>query len=334
MGRRLRPWSAVRVGLPLLPLLVAPAALAGQLATVDVEENLRAEPNGAILARVLPGALLSVEEPGERWIGVRLEGWVWSRSVDATEREGYDLVVTASPSENLRSEPNGTVLARMREGMLLEELERRDAWIRVRRTASMWAPSLRVDPAADEGAEETSTTGGPPAASLSVPGGGALRTAPDGDTLVVLPPGADLHLLERRGSWARVRLEGWLWAPPRPDSARAEPARVAPSSVRADPQRYVGRIVTWVLQFISLERAERGRSELFGGEPYLLTREPGDAGGFVYVAVPPDRLDEVDGLVPLERITVMGRIRSGRSDVTGNPILDLIQLERRGSAGG
>jgi hypothetical protein len=36
----------------------------------------------------------------------------------------------------------------------------------------------------------------------------------------------------------------------------------------------------------------------------------------------------VEGLIPLERIRVEGRIRAGAAAFTGNPILDLVELTR------
>ncbi|MDH3423631.1 MAG: hypothetical protein OEN00_11610, partial [Gemmatimonadota bacterium] len=64
------------------------------------------------------------------------------------------------------------------------------------------------------------------------------------------------------------------------------------------------------------------------GEPFLLTRFGGPEGPFVYVAVPPEREAEVEGLVPLERIRVTARVRTGASALTGTPIVDLLNLER------
>jgi hypothetical protein len=86
--------------------------------------------------------------------------------------------------------------------------------------------------------------------------------------------------------------------------------------------------VTWELQFVSFERAERVRTDFFENEPFLLTRLPDTEGGFVYVAVPPDRMALVEGLTPLQTIRVTGRIRTGASALTGNPILDLMDLRR------
>ncbi len=87
--------------------------------------------------------------------------------------------------------------------------------------------------------------------------------------------------------------------------------------------------MTWELQYISLEEAEAVRTDFFEGEPFLLCRYGGPDGPFVYVAVPPERLQEVEGLVPLERIQVFGRVRTGASALTGTPIIDLLGLERR-----
>jgi hypothetical protein len=99
--------------------------------------------------------------------------------------------------------------------------------------------------------------------------------------------------------------------------------------VSADPEGWRGRIVTWDLQYISLERAEAVRTDFYEGEPFLLARPVDATGtGFVYVALPPAELGTAEGLRPLERITVVGRVRIGRSSLTGSPILDLVELRR------
>ena len=72
------------------------------------------------------------------------------------------------------------------------------------------------------------------------------------------------------------------------------------------------------------------RTDFFEGEPFLLCRFGGDGGQFVYVAVPPDRLSEVKGFVPLEYMTVTARVRTGASVLTGTPIVDLLSVEREG----
>jgi hypothetical protein len=132
-------------------------------------------------------------------------------------------------------------------------------------------------------------------------------------------------------------VEGWVWLAQRGEPAAEEVApddmaQASPMDVAEDPDAYTGRVVTWRLQYISLEHAEAVRTDFYEGEPFLLTRTAEGQGAFVYVAVPEDRLPEVDGLTPLERVEVVGRIRVGASVLTGSPVLDLIEI-RRTSAG-
>ena len=110
--------------------------------------------------------------------------------------------------------------------------------------------------------------------------------------------------------------------------AAAAPSTLTPQELAADAGAHVGRVVSWTLQFISLERAEAIRTDFRQGEPFLLTRYGGADGPFVYVAVPPERRAEVEGLVPLERIVVTARVRTGASALSGAPILDLLSFER------
>jgi len=140
-----------------------------------------------------------------------------------------------------------------------------------------------------------------------------------------------MEILGREGSWARVRLEGWAWMPSeagRPAAAVEGPRILTPADLTANPTEYSGRVVSWELQFISLERAEKVRTDFFEGEPFLLTRFGGGDGPFVYVALPPDRVQEAEGLTPLEGLSVTGRVRTGASSLTGTPIIDLLALER------
>jgi hypothetical protein len=120
--------------------------------------------------------------------------------------------------------------------------------------------------------------------------------------------------------------------PPGSEAAAAPtgvPSALTPADLTADPSAHVGRVVSWGLQFISLEEAEEIRTDFRRGEPFLLARFGGPEGPFVYVAVPPEREADVEGLVPLERISVTARVRTGASALTGTPIVDLLSLERR-----
>lgn len=325
-------------------LLTAAAALtpgaahAQNTSRLTVEENFRREPNGVVLARFQPGATPRILATEGNWTQVELEGWVWLASLSASEEPGMDLVVTAEGGENLRSGPGGTIVAVLEEGALLEELSRDESWARVTRVGYVWSASLGVTATPSTSPPIEPAPRGPAARA---PGGfrtvgevgGPILAAPDGDTLAVASPSSDIEVLRREGGWARVRLEGWMWMPEVESSAEgeavaAEAEALEPDALSAEPELYAGRVVSWSIQFISLERAEAVRTDFFEGEPFLLARFGGPDGPFVYVAVPNDRLSEVQGLVPLETVSVTGRVRTGASSLTGAPIVDLITIDR------
>jgi hypothetical protein len=374
----LRPWlSGQGLLLVLLVLLTAPTAAIAQIGTVAVErENFRAAPNGAILAEVMRGTELRIGEARDRWREATLEGWIWSASVRAEGRDGYDLTVTPGDGENLRATPNGRILARLRSGLPLDGVEATGNWIRVRRTAWIWEPSLNIAAAAAEtsapravsrptaAAAPAAETAAPRAAAAATPAaepsagqrptapgrgvpdpapagardfatagsrGLVVLTQPAGDTLAGIRPGATVQVIAREGDWARVRVEGWTFtAGVTADGADAGVlSDVGRHQLAADPDRYRGRLIEWTLQFIALQQAERFRSDFLEGEPFLLAKGPDDDAGFVYVAVPPEHLEAVRGLAPLQRIRVLGRIRTARSTLTEAPVIDLLELTVR-----
>jgi hypothetical protein len=329
-GRKASFWSTL-----FLSAMVAEGVQAQNLATVRVEENLRAEPQGVIIGRLLPGSTLSVLQLQGRWAQVDLQGWIWTRSTQVTDRTGFDLAVSVAPQENLRADPSGEILAHLLEGALLERLEDVPGWTRVRRVAWVWLPSLDLveiaDPPSGLGSQGPVGGGGGQGWWRSGPRGAPVLSGPDGDTLAQTRPGIELQLLAREGNWVRVKLEGWSWAPlgEQTDSVGSGTLlEVTPDEVMQDPESYRGQVVSWDLQFISHEEAERVRTDFYEGEPFLLTRSTAQGRTFVYVAVPPERRSEVEGLIPLERIRIVGRIRTGAAALTGNPILDLLELIR------
>lgn len=318
----------------------------GQSVRVSVpEENFRKEPrvtSSNRLATVFEGAVLQVDGRQGRWVRAVLEGWIWTPSVQATDRDGFELVVSAPGGENLREAPEGEArrIARVLRGMLLDRVEQRGSWTRVRRSAWIWAESTVET---EDSAEAPATTPAEPPTEVETPDDGApmraelpdrivvsgapveLHVSPEGDTLAVLQPDADLEILARQGSWARVRLEGWVWVPSTlpADSAAGD---LTPADVAANPDQYRGRQVRWRLQYVSLENAEPARTDFFEGEPFILGRAPDGDQGFIYVAVPPELLEEVAELRPLQLIDVLGRVRTGRSALMGVPVIDLIAL--------
>ena len=216
--------------------------------------------------------------------------------------------------------------------------------------------SAGAGPEVDVGPDET-TESEPPAGADAAPArsdsaavptvrpfriesGTVVRRAPDGDTLAVVDEPGRVAIVGSEGEWARVLIEGWVRLPEGtavpetggglPTGSRAAGDGLSLEDVVRDPAMAVGSLVTWELQFISLERAGQGRPEFAEGEAYMLTRPSGEGTGrFVYVVVPEAAVEEAGEFVPLERLEVRGRIRTGASAVTGGPVLDLVEMTRR-----
>ena len=333
-SRRLRvPWALCI----LCPLFAVGEFVEGQSGTLTTEENFRAQQNGTLLGQLRAGMSLEVVEATDDWLQFDLDGWVWDQSLQAINRGSFDLVVSVEGGENIRGAANGEVLGHLEQGTLLETVERVPGWIRVRRRAWVWRRSVAlfgVDPSGGS-AEPSSFT----VSSSMVEGGewalgrsadAPILSAPDGDTLAILAPSTNLRVLAREGSWARVRLEGWIWLPDDADGGFGASIRtdVTLASVQAAPDDYRGEVLQWDLQFVSLERAEEIRTDFYATEPFLLTRMGDGDQEFVYVAIPPERLGEAQGLTPLERIRVLGRVRTGSARLTGSPILELLSFEK------
>jgi hypothetical protein len=333
--------------LSLNPIRPAAAAVQASAVVRVARENFRKDPNGNPLATVFRGAELAVVAERGGWLQVELEGWIWAPSVTAVERNGFDLRVSAAGGENLRAEPQGRIRARLLEGCLLERLEAKGSWYRVRRRGWIWKASVDVSgrPAAADaagGSVAAGAAGGAAGAAgaagptvLTAPSAVVIYSSPDGDTLAVFRPGGQAQILGRTGDWVRVRVDGWVYGPAALDSAldMADTGDLTPAQLRADPGRYKGALVRWRVQVISLRRAERARADFREGEPFLLARGPAGDAGFVYLAVPESLLGVAEGLEPLDYVTIVGRVRTGRSSQVGSPVIDLTDIETARSEG-
>lgn len=303
-------------------------------------ENLRREPSGraALLATVNAGVELAGEGEDGRWVQVALEGWLWTRSLDSTVREGFDLIVTATAGENLRVEPNGRILARVSSGALFEEVDRQPGWVRVRRVAWMFGPSLERLGGAPEAAESRTETAAPPDAEVAE--GGMLEQAatttpaslyrtPDGDSTGQLAADVPVRVLARSGEWVRIRTEGWVRASDISDAPPGVLRGVSGAEVRARPDEYVGRLIQWTVQFIAVQSPDEVRRDIPAGSRYMLARGPMPETGFVYVVLTEEQAEQLEHEEPLSELVIVGRVRTGRSHYLGNPVLTLVEVAGR-----
>jgi hypothetical protein len=272
-------------------------------------ENLRAAPNGDRIARLVNGALLVEVEREGQWIRVQRVAWVRAAALSG-----------GSPA--LHAPPPAAVTP-----------------------AAETARGAGAPPATTAGATDTKAASASAAPSPAAPrpappelaagsiawtgqAGTRLLNAPAGDTLASLRPMTAIEVLDRQGEWARVRLEGWVWASTlgTPADTGAVISGLALEVLLSNPEGFRDRILEWQVQFIALDRAEKIRADFAEGELFILARPPGDQPGFVYIAVPEAQASRARALTPLQRITILARVRTGRSAQMAAPILDLLEI--------
>jgi len=307
---------------------------------------------GRRIARLAQGAVLNGGATRNDWIQVTLDGWIFSTSVGPSDRPDFDLLVTRTPNENLRAAPAGPLVAELAQGFGLKRAppDSSGRWVHVTRAG--WVQRSALAPMADVVAtrtvdattDTTARQSGPPPPPLGR-GGDTTRVdstraqpvrvttlyrAPDGPEAGTVATDTPLRVLSRNGEWTRVQFEGWV----KGGDLQAAPAGVqvgvTAAELRAEPQRYVGQVLRWNLEFIAIQKADELRPDIPSGSSYVLARGPLPERGFVYIIVPDARLPAFHALTPLVTMTITARVRNGRSRYLGNPVVDLISLEGGG----
>lgn len=297
-------------------LLASPLAAQGPIRLAQEARFFKA-PQTTALGTLLPGLELTPGKISGEAIEVTFDGWLPTRSLGSFNRDGFDAVVSRRPSEILRAAPDGANVARLQTGVGFVKVETKGNWTRVRRTA--WIASKNI-PAASV----TSDSYGPDRAELVR--GAPLAIVPEGAAIGSVDSGAFARVVARSGGWSRVQVEAWV-----PDST-LRPAEagvlvgVSQAEVRANPSRYVGRVVEWRLQFVAIQKADELRPEIPAGQNYLLMRGPLPEPGFVYVILPQNQLARFEQLPALKDLTLRGLIRAATSRYLPTPVLELVAV--------
>lgn len=140
--------------------------------------------------------------------------------------------------------------------------------------------------------------------------------------------GATVDVIGKDHDWVRVRLEGWVREA---DLAVADSTLrvLSAADVRANPAAAQGKLVRWEVDAVALQTADALRTGLQPGEQYLLALGPGTEKTLVYIVIPASLIQTARSLPPMAPITVVARIRNGRSEPAGVPVLDLQSFTRR-----
>jgi SH3-like domain-containing protein len=309
---------------------------------------------GTVLASIEPGATVTPGATSGAETLVSIEGWVDASRLGAA-RDSFPATVSGRITLRMRASPSvrGAVVATLQPGTGMHVVARQGTWARVRR--ALWvqtstlaghtaggraATSARTTPpnpasentpapSAVQPATQTAATGTGRSRGIVAATGASLRDLPVGSVVGGLAPGSSVEVVGRQSGWVRVRAEGWL--PEKDilsgDSVAAPTVRAA--DLRADPEGMKGRVVQWEVEVMAFQTADPLRLELAPGEPYLLARGPGAENVVLYLAVPPGLVAEARAIPPLTKIAVTARVRSGRSEPAGTPILDLLTIVRR-----
>ena len=322
--------------------LIASSALGAQPASevrVSVDRvDIRWSSTGRLLGRLERG--VELERLGGRsgWARVGVRGWMWSASL---ERAGEAYRVTPE-TENLRAGPGGRVLGQLVRGVGVRRVGGEGRWLEIELVGWLLESSVSPASAAATPAEAVVDTTPAPAAAParevpvtepeSVPAsamgtlsrGVELRNAPQGGVIAPLPAETPIRVLESRGGWTRVRVDGWV---PSSSVRAGSLGEVGPDVVAAAPPgTFIGRTVRWTLEHVALQQADPWRPDFEAGEWYDLARVPGVEGRYVYLVLPERLVEEFRGMSPFRTLRVEGTVRTGQSALTGTPIVEVTRL--------
>ncbi|HJU89581.1 MAG TPA: SH3 domain-containing protein [Gemmatimonadaceae bacterium] len=344
-----------RIPLLLFILSLLPAIAFAQT-IVSRETSLLTAPDGRTLATVRAGVRVATTSTSRRGATqVTVDGWI-HRSALGGRRDTFPISVRRDNAVlRVDDDASSRVVARLRNGMGLREVTRRGQWVRVRRTGwirtrALSSPqvqesrgvirrdsgvgtrdSARGDADARASAEPRAPSSESRTDSLDLLT--ARRTiqiagAPGDRAIGTAEPGARLQPIARDRGWVRVRLEGWV----RDTSlvpADTLGASLSAADIRADPVAARGRAVRWEVQKISYQVADALRKDMEQNEPYLLARGPGNENALLYLALPPSLVERAQAIPSLSQIIITGRVRSGRSEPAGIPILDVLSITQK-----
>jgi len=353
--RHISPRFAVarRALAPLIACLailsVAKTAAAQGVASRDVELLATAGRNP--VATVRRGAPVATAQTSGAYVQSTVDGWIAAALLGGA-RDSFALTVKPGGAIRLRSSPSAqaTVVADLRGGMGLDEVERRGAWVHVRRTG--WLPSNAVaappvasrPPAAAVQPSNAPAPAQDPAAQLQAPTGPdtarnglvltptvqtAIAASPGGDRLGSLGPGARATVTGRERGWVRVRVEGWVREADLSVADTALRGALSAADLRADPDGTAGRLVHWEVEVLAHQVADPLRKGLADQEPYLLAQGPSGENALLYLAIPPSLAATAREIPDLGRAIITARVRSGRSEPVGIPVLELLTIVGR-----
>ena len=335
--RRLLVFLSLALALPL-------AAQPGRL---SADADARSAPGGTVVAQLRAGTTWNAGATRGGFTSVAIEGWV-DASRFAAGRDSFPVTIGGAANLRIREQPSlqGRILGSFRAGAGMRIVERRDAWARVRR--EVWVPSTAIavqaasrpsQPAASPPARPATETAVPvpPPEPIRAPASGALRTdrevplrlGPNGQVLAMLDSGVVVTPDTRERGWVRVRVEGWVQESYFVPADTSYGATLTAADLRADPEGSRGKLVRWEVQIVGMQTADPLRRDMQRDEPFLLAMGPVGENATLYITVPQGLVTEARAIPPLTNVVLTARVRTGKSNPTGAPILELVSFTKR-----
>ena len=326
--------------------------LAAQTALVS-DATVRSAPGGSVIAVLRKGTTVTVGTARGGEVYITFSGWIDSSKLGGA-KDTFPAQLTGAIAMRLRSAPSmkGVILGEVRPGTGLHTVGKQVSWANVRRGGWVNANSLSSGAAKAAAATRPAAATKPavPAAKPApvpvhvdsapvvepIPDGAMrvsrttiVRSAPNGLVVGQIGAGTVVAPLARSRGWVRVRTEVWVQER---DIVPADPsfgAALSAADLRADPEGTRGKTVRWEVQVLALQKADPLRRELASDEPYFLAKGPGSEDALIYLAIPPSLVSEARSVQPLTRLLVTARVRSGRSQPVGIPILDILSFAKQ-----
>ena len=323
---------------------ISASSVRAQTATRDAD--LFADPGERALAVVKSGAPLTVGDTRGAYTQVTVDGWL-AAPLLGPARDSFALTVSGNGARlRASASPHAAVIAELRGGMGLQEIARQGAWVRVSRTgwvrtrlSSSGTPTVAISatppapqptpssPAAQSVPDTVHADDG--AMPLTPAVQTALSTSPDGQRIGLIEPGAKAIVTGRDRGWVRVRVDGWAREGDFVVADTALRGSLSAADLRADPDGTKGRLVHWDVQVLAHQVADPLRKGLVNQEPYLLAQGPGRENALLYLAISPPLAGTAREIPDMTMVTITARVRSGKSEPVGVPVLDLLSIVRR-----
>ena len=270
------------------------------------------------------------------WVRISREGWVLQSALDrppaanvarasspprrpaastaASSRKASGGEVTSSPSKAAVKKPAEPSAARVNSP---------EPKARLAGTSTPTAVAVSKSAAATKSSSPLSDSTLVPTSNI------ALRAAPDARPLATVAQGTTLVPLARERGWVRVRLEGWVQERDLVPADTAVRTGTSAADLRADPQGSRGKVVRWNVQVLAKQKADVLRRDLAPDEVYLLARGPNEENALLYLVVPASLMSSANAMPELTQAMVTARVRTGKSELVGVPILDLLSITPR-----